>query len=128
VSFGWRFALQEVAQVFEQQRLGFLDTDRGGGVAREDVGDAFANAGQVHQLGDLVRDIHELDGRVGCVHQSLESGGDARRVPQLHRLIQSFPNILYDDRAGRGQAVVCVAHFMYLLMQTQSLGRNVSHA
>ena len=69
---GRRVALQEFAQIFEQQRLGFLDTDRGGGMAREDVGDALAESGDPHEVGDFVGDIQELDGLVGLEHQPPE--------------------------------------------------------
>ena len=69
---GGRTALQEFAQVFEQQRLGFLDTDRGSGVAREDVGHALAESGLAHELGDVVGDIQELDGLVGLELQPPE--------------------------------------------------------
>ena len=67
-----RGALQEFAQVFEQQGLGFLNTDRGGGVAREHAGHALAESGGAHKLDHMVGDVHELDRLMGLEHQPPE--------------------------------------------------------
>ena len=72
VGFGGRRRLQELAQVFEQQGLVFLDTDGGGGVARKDVDNTLAESGDAHELGHLVGDVQELDGLVGLEHQPPE--------------------------------------------------------
>src|SRR5438105_3992201 len=67
-----RTALKELAQVFEQQRLVFLDTDRGGGVARKDICHAVTYPRDAHELGHLIRDIEELDGLVSLENQPSE--------------------------------------------------------
>jgi hypothetical protein len=72
VRLGGRTAFEELAQVFEQQWLGFLDTHSGGGVARKDVGYALTQTGDAHELGHLIRDIEELDGLVSLEDQPLE--------------------------------------------------------
>ena len=108
-----RTALQEFAQVFEQQRLGFLNTDRGGGVAREDVGHALTESADAHQVGYFVGDIDELNGRMSLEHQPPEPRGNAQRVNpyrryrarKLHRFIQSFPKTPYSRRAERANSM-----------------------
>ncbi len=72
MGLGGRTPFKELAQIFEQQRLGFLNTDRGGSVAREDVGYALTESGEAHQVGHLVGDVDELDGRMGLEHQPPE--------------------------------------------------------
>src|SRR5438874_5489724 len=52
--------------VLEQQRLRFVDPDRGRGVAREDDGEPVSHAGSDERTADVLRYVDEL-GRAGGV-------------------------------------------------------------
>src|SRR5687768_8108370 len=56
----WRRPRQQLFEVHEQQRLWFVDDDRGGGVERLDVHHAGPNAGGGGELFYLDRQIDEL--------------------------------------------------------------------
>src|ERR671911_183720 len=86
VRVGGRQAAQKGDQVLEQQRLGFLDSDGGGRMARDDGDDAIPYTAVADAGSDIIGDVQELDRLGRLLHQPshVDGGGGAAAAQELH--------------------------------------------